>query len=72
MGQREGRQHLVGDGFKADFVQRSGNTEDDPKVLIHQIAGHIQTKEDHTEQLCDPGTRVETVYLFGARHLDVM
>ena len=42
-------------------AQSFGKTEDDPKVLAHQIAGHTHTKENYEEQLCHTDTRIDAV-----------
>ena len=44
--------------------QREGlraQTEDDAKVLAHQIAGHTHTKENHEEPFCYTETRIDAV-----------
>ena len=50
MGQREGLR-----------AQSFGKTEDDAKVLAHQIAGHTHTKENHEEPFCYTETRIDAV-----------
>ena len=52
------RKMVQREGLRA---QSFGKTEDDAKVLAHQIAGHTHTKENHEEPLCYTETRIDAV-----------
>ena len=49
------------DDKKAYCVQNFDQTEDEAKVLAHQIAGHKDTMEDYEEQLSNTETRIAAV-----------
>jgi len=49
------------DDKKAYCVQSFDKTEDEAKVLAHQIAGHKDTIEDYEEQLSNTETRIAAV-----------
>merc|ERR1719323_2737957 len=49
------------DDKKAYCVQSFDKTEDEAKVLAHQIAVHKDTKEDYEEQLSNTETRIAAV-----------
>ena len=51
----------AGWGNGRDCAQSFGKTEDDAKVLAHQVAGHTHSIEHDEELLCHTETRIDAV-----------